>query len=222
MKELFRFLSGLEQNNNREWFSEHKDEYMRLKVRFEDNISHLLSLISTYDNELKNITAKDCTYRIYRDIRFSPDKTPYKTHISAFMTKHGRKLNRAGYYLQLQSGKSMLCGGLWFPDAPLLKALRRAVYDNADELMGIMRRSEMQRLYPDFDYESSLKKIPSGFSADFPYPDLLKLKNFGVMYKVTDDYFYDKDWVEKVANDFRPIKEMNDFLNYTVDELNNR
>lgn len=221
MKELFKFLTELAQNNNREWFLEHKAEYQKLKAAFEDDVSKIIALIATYDDELKNVSAKDCTYRIYRDIRFSPDKTPYKTFISAFMTKNGRKLNRAGYYLHIEPGKSMLCGGLWFPDAPLLKAVRRAVYDNADELMEIMHRPEMHRLFPDLEHESSLKKVPAGFSKDFQYPELLKLKDFGVMYYPSDEYFYDKEWTKKVAEDFRPVKELNDFFNYTVDELHN-
>ena len=121
------FNRNLKLNNNREWFYAHKQEYDILRGNFENDISKLLALMSMYDDELKNLTPKDCIYRIYRDIRFSEDKTPYKTHFGVFMTKYGRKLNRAGYYLHIEPGGSMLCAGLWFPDPALLKAVRKEI-----------------------------------------------------------------------------------------------
>lgn len=222
MKQLFKYLENLKRNNNREWFAEHRQEYDTLRMRFEDDISKLLVLMSMYDDELKNLTPKDCIYRIYRDIRFSEDKTPYKTHFGVLMTKYGRKLNRAGYYLHIEPGASMLCAGLWFPDPALLKAVRKEICDNAEELVEIMENPEIKRIYGSFDKEKSLKKIPNGYPKDFPYPELLKLKNFGIVYEAKNDFFYDRNWVEKVSEYFRPAKTMNDFFNFTADEMFNR
>lgn len=222
MKQLFKYLENLKRNNNREWFAEHRQEYDTLRMRFEGDISKLLVLMSMYDDELKNLTPKDCIYRIYRDIRFSEDKTPYKTHFGVLMTKYGRKLNRAGYYLHIEPGASMLCAGLWFPDPALLKAVRKEICDNAEELVEIMENPEIKRIYGSFDKEKSLKKIPNGYPKDFPYPELLKLKNFGIVYEAKNDFFYDRNWVEKVSEYFRPAKAMNDFFNFTADEMFNR
>lgn len=222
MEELFKYLRNLKLNNNREWFYAHKQEYDKLRGNFENDISKLLALMSMYDDELKNLTPKDCIYRIYRDIRFSEDKTPYKTHFGVFMTKYGRKLNRAGYYLHIEPGGSMLCAGLWFPDPALLKAVRKEICDNAEELLEIMANPALKKTYGGFDRENTLKKVPNGYPKDFPYPELLKLKSFGVVYKAKDDFFYDRKWIEKVAEYFRPAKAMNDFFNYTADEMYNR
>lgn len=222
MKRLFKYLEELKRNNNREWFAEHKQEYDILRSRFENDISVLLSFMSMYDDELKNLTPANCIYRIYRDIRFSEDKTPYKTHFGVLMTKYGRKLNRAGYYLHVEPGNSMLCAGLWFPDPALLKAVRREICDNAEELVKIMEAPDLKRIYGGFDKEKMLTRIPNGYPKDFEYPDLLKLKSFGVVYEAKDDFFYDRNWPEKVSIYFRPAKAMNDFFNYTADELYNK
>ena len=222
MKELFKYLKALKLNNNRDWFAEHKQEYAALREKFGNDISRLLALMSVYDEELKNLTPKDCIYRIYRDIRFSEDKTPYKTHFGVLMTKYGRKLNRAGYYLHVEPGGSMLCAGLWFPDPALLKAVRKEICDNYEELMEIMDNPGIKEIYGSFDTENSLKRVPNGYPKDFPYPELLKLKNFGIVCRLNDSFFYDRNWAEKVSEYFRPAKPMNDFFNFIADEMYNR
>ena len=112
MKDILTYLTRLRENNNREWFQAHKEEYDRLRPIFIDKVQQLIDRIAQFDDEIAGLEAKSCMYRIYRDIRFSPDKTPYKTYMSAYMAKGGRKSLRAGYYFHLEPGNCMISGGM--------------------------------------------------------------------------------------------------------------
>ena len=129
MKDILDFLTELRQHNNRDWFNERKDRFYELRATFLNRVDELIRLISVFDEEISGLEAKDCVYRIYRDTRFSPDKTPYKTFFSAYIaSKGGKKSLRAGYYLHLEPGNCLLGGGVWCPESKLLKELREAVY----------------------------------------------------------------------------------------------
>ena len=140
MKAIFDFLRKLRDNNDREWFNAHKPEYLELKDRFEKWVSELIERTADFDEEVRGLAAKDCVYRIYRDTRFSPDKTPYKTHFGAYIASPGgRNSNRAGYYVHLEPDGSLLGGGLYCPDPALLKRLRQDIYDNIEEFTSILQ-----------------------------------------------------------------------------------
>lgn len=124
MKEILDYLSRLRENNNREWFQAHKEEYDRLRPLFVEKIQELIQQISQFDEDIVGLEAKNCMYRIYRDIRFSPDKTPYKSYMSAYMAKGGRKSLRAGYYFHFEPGNCLLSGGVWCPEPKLPSTMR--------------------------------------------------------------------------------------------------
>lgn len=214
----FKFLSELKHNNNRDWFMQNKSDYDIIRVEFENDVERLIAQISEYDDELRGVGVKQCVYRIYRDMRFSFDKTPYKTNMGAFMTRFGKKLDRAGYYLHIEPDKSMICAGLWFPSPALLKAQRRAIYDNIDEFNEIINEKSFIENFGGLNFENSLKKLPLGFNKEFEFPELLKLKDFGVVKYLPDSFFFKKDWIDEVALLFKSVKPLNDFLNYTIDE----
>ena len=216
--DTFKFLSELSINNNREWFALNKHRFVNIKTEFEDDIRDLLSNMSAFDDELRGLSVERCVYRIYRDMRFSFDKTPYKTNFGAFMTKFGKKLDRAGYYLHIEPGKSMICAGLWFPSSALLKAERRAIYDNIEEFRDIINDKNFIECFGGLNFENSLKKLPLGFDKSFEYPELLKLKDFGVVKYMPDKFFFEKDWIDKVCKYFSYTKPLNDFLNFIIDE----
>ena len=176
MKEILTYLSQLRENNNREWFQAHKEEYDRLRPLFIEKVQQLIDRISRFDHEIAGLDAKSCLYRIYRDIRFSPDKTPYKSYMSAYIAKGGRKSLRAGYYFHLEPGGSMLSGGVWCPEPKLLKALRQAVYDNYDELQEIVGNRRFRTLYHDWEGET-LKIVPRPFPRDCEQAEWLKRKD---------------------------------------------
>lgn len=218
MKEILTYLSQLRENNNREWFQAHKEEYDRLRPIFIEKVQQLIDRISRFDHEIAGLDAKSCLYRIYRDIRFSPDKTPYKSYMSAYIAKGGRKSLRAGYYFHLEPGGSMLSGGVWCPEPKLLKALRQAVYDNYDELQEIVGNRRFRTLYHDWEGET-LKIVPRPFPRDCEQAEWLKRKDYVVVNHKPDSFFDDPDWVEKTAREFQIMKPLNDFFNYTIDEV---
>ena len=218
-KETFKFLKEIKLNNNREWFLQHKSEYEAIRKDFECDIENIINQISLFDNELSGVRMKQCVYRIYKDMRFSSDKTPYKTNLGAFMTKFGKKLDRAGYYLHIEPGCSMICAGLWFPSPALLKAQRRAIYENIDEFNDIINEKSFTENFGSLNFENSLKKLPIGFDKDFEFPELLKLKDFGVVKYLPDDFFFKNNWIDEVATLYKSTKPLNNFLNYTIDEI---
>lgn len=218
MEQILSFLQALKQHNNREWFNQHKDEYSVLRLQFEEYVDELIQRMLSYDEELTGLQAKDCLYRIYRDIRFSYDKTPYKTHFAAYLAKGGRKSPRGGYYLHIEPGNCLLSGGVWSPEPKLLRLLRQAVFDNFEEFRDIMENPAFKSLYPGLDGEK-LKTVPRPFPKDSPASTYLKYKDFVVLARVPERYFFDKNWKQNVVTDFRKLIPFNRFLNYTVDEF---
>lgn len=133
MHDTYEFLKLLAVNNNREWFNANKAEYQELRKAWENDISRLLSLMGEYDESLRGLQVKDCAYRIYRDVRFSADKSPYKTYFSAVLGKKGRKCIQAACYLHMAPGESGLHAGIWWPENEILSRLRSEIDANADE-----------------------------------------------------------------------------------------
>jgi uncharacterized protein (TIGR02453 family) len=138
MKEVLQFLRELEVNNNRAWFEENKKRYLAVKALHEAFVAELIHGVGLFDPEVAGLEVKDTVFRIYRDVRFSPDKSPYKTHIGAYLARGGRKSPRGGYYVHLEPGHSFFSGGIWCPEAPLLRALREDVFNSVEEFKAII------------------------------------------------------------------------------------
>lgn len=218
VKDILAFLQELRENNNREWFTANKPRYQSLKQEFEALVDVLIGKIALWDEEVKGLSAKDCVYRIYRDIRFSPDKTSYKTHMGAYICGfRGRNSGRCGYYFHLEPGGSVLGGGCYCPEPALLKRLRRDIYDNIEEFTSIIRDPEFAAEFPEIDSDGKLKKVPAPFPADFPEADLLKYKHYDVISVKPDAWVESEDLSEKVDVVFRKMYKFNRFLNYTID-----
>ncbi|MDH6356331.1 DUF2461 domain-containing protein [Parabacteroides sp. PF5-9] len=215
--EIFQFLRELSENNNRPWFQENKERYETLRKVFIHEVQKLVDKISLFDPEVAGLEAKDCLYRIYRDIRFSPDKTPYKNYFSAYIAKGGRKSEYGGYYVHLQPDNCLLSGGIWCPPSKLLKMLRQDIYDQIEEFTGIIEKPSFKAVYPKIEGEM-LSRMPVGFPADSPYGYILKHKDFTVVSYKPDDYFKQVDWIDRAVEDFKELQPYNRFLNYTVDE----
>lgn len=217
MTELYAFLDELAVNNNREWFAAHKAEYERLRRGWTAEVQKLIDLMAQYDHSLAYVDAKDCLYRIYRDTRFSPDKTPYKSYFSALISPTGRHCDRACYYIHIGAEESAIYGGVWCPESKMLKKLRRAIVDNVEEFRSITETPEIEREFPGW-YGTKLKTAPKGYDRDHPDIDLLRLTEYGKGH-LFDRSFFDRDnWQQDVADLFALLKPMNDFLNYSIDE----
>ena len=215
---IFQFLKELSLNNNREWFNEHKDDYLKAQTEFENLLTAIIQRISLFDDEIVGIQAKDCTYRIYRDVRFSQDKSPYKLHFGGYINGKGKKSEHCGYYVHLQLGYCMLAGGSLCPPPNILKALRQSVYDNIDEYRSIVEDPAFNKYFPVIG-ENFLKTAPKGFPKDFKYIDYLKPKEFICSYQVPDEFFLDEKMLDNVADAFKQLKRFSDFTNYTIDEF---
>ena len=205
-------------NNNRPWFQENKPRYEVLRQAFIDEVQQLINRIALFDSEIAGLEAKSCLFRIYRDIRFSPDKTPYKRHFSAYIARGGRSSEWGGYYFHLEPGNCMISGGVWCPEPKLLKALRQAIYDNLDEWNSIVEAPAFKETYPVFDGEV-LKTVPRPFPKEGAHARWMMRKDYTVVCHLPDEFLLQQEWVEAVAQKLLLLKPLNDFLNYTVDEL---
>lgn len=219
MKELFKFLKELRENNDREWFKANKDRYDVLHKEFIGVVEQLIHRIAAFDPEIGGLEAKSCVYRIYRDIRFSSDKTPYKTHFGAYMTGFGGRTSPyGGYYLHIEPDNSLVSGGVWCPDPKMLKQLRQDIYNNIEEFVGLLEDKKFKKTFGELEGEM-LKRMPDGFPKDCAYDYILKHKYFVVSSPKPEKFFYSKDWMDEVVDEFRILHPFNKFLNYTIGEF---
>ena len=217
---IFSFLKDVAAHNNREWFAAHKEEYEAARAAFEEMVQALILRIAVFDGSVAHLSVKDCTYRFYRDTRFSEDKSPFKRHFGAYVNACGKKSWHSGYYFHLQPGACMLAGGSWCLPSPILKAVRQSIVDETDEFRSIVEAEGFKALFPVIG-ETRLKTLPKGFPKDYPYPDYLRPKDYSVAHAVPDDFFRGGDWLERAAQVFQQMKPFNDFVNYAIDECEN-
>lgn len=219
MKKILSFLTDLSRHNDREWFTANKDRYLEAHHRFEAFTAEYIRRLAELEPALAGLTPKDCIWRIYRDVRFSTDKRPYKEWFGAFpAVKGGKKSMRGGYYIHLQPGHCMFAGGIWCPNPDLLKALRTEIEANYDEVESIMAAPSWQRYFGDFDTDYMLKKVPAGFDPDFVHADWLKRKAYTFSTPLTDSEVCAPDFMDRLIEIAAAGKPMNDFLNYTFEE----
>ncbi len=214
---ILGFLEAVAAHNDRAWFAAHRAWYEEARGFFEEMVQQLLLRIAAFDESVAHLAVGDCTYRFYRDTRFSPDKSPYKRHFGAYVNACGKKSWHSGYYFHLEPGNCMLAGGSWCLPAPVLKAVRRAVVDEIEEFRSIVEDETFRRTFPVIG-ETHLKTLPKGFPKDFPYPDYLRPKDYSISHHVEDGFFRRGDWLDRTEDVFRLMKPFNDFVNYTIDE----
>lgn len=208
MEEILIFLRELKDNNNREWFEDNRVRYKALQEQYNDFIEQLIEGIALFDPLVKNLDVKQCTYRIYRDVRFSPNKEPYKTHMGAYICPGGKKSGLAGYYFHLEDGKSLLAAGLHCPEPKVVKSIREEIADNYEAFASSIAKAKGFTI----DESSKLQRVPRGFASDQPFSDHLKLKEFDLIKHID----INGDLLGKVLADFKQTKEFNDILNRAV------
>ena len=217
MQEVLNFLSELRINNNKEWFDQNRDRYeeSRKKVLFLTEL--VIHEVSKFDPEIGSLTAKDCVFRIFRDVRFSHDKTPYKINMGSFIARGGRKSMGAGYYLHIEPGGSFVGGGSYCPPADSLKALRTEIFDHPDDFKKLIYSDSFRRTYPEM-YDDKLKTPPKGFPKDFPNIDLLKYKSYAFTSRIDDSVVAGDAYVGKIIDAFKELAPVNRFLNTAIDK----
>jgi uncharacterized protein (TIGR02453 family) len=211
MKEIYDFLQNLEANNNREWFDKNRETFKKNWQKFHHFTEVLVNEIHSFDSEIGYIDPKDCLYRIYRDVRFSNDKSPYKTNFGTHICKNGRKSGNPGYYFHIQPGECFLSGGIYMPHPDVLKAIRNEIYYHTDDLLEIIEAPEFKKTFDFFD-EDKLKTNPKGFPKEFEHIDLLRHKSFAPFMKITEEQLFSPDILEFILEKYRMILPINQFL----------
>lgn len=217
METILSFLRQLENNNNKLWFDSHKNEYLSAKAHFNALVERLLYGISSFDPSIKGVGVNDCTYRIYKDMRFAKDGLPYKTHFGAFIVRGGRKSGYSGYYFHIGTGsgedypaRSFIAAGNYYTERKVLKILREDI-----ELGGGDFDRIIKDLHPSLslDQDQKLKRMPIGYSAETPYAEYIKLKNFCLSAPI-DDSDLDLDETMEV---FKSAKPFLDYINRAIE-----
>lgn len=208
----FDFLKKLTKNNNREWFNENKNLYTESQGNMIAFLEGLINEMGEFDQELAKIDAKKALFRIYRDTRFSKDKTPYKTNFGASLGM-GKGSQKGGYYLHTEPGKSFLAGGIYMPESSTLKKVRKEISLYGDDFIKILNNKDFKKFFPELDQADKLKKVPQGFEKEDPMGEFLKLKSFIVVYNLKDEEILDKNAVQNMTEIFKLMKPFNDFLN---------
>lgn len=212
MQKTFSFLKTIKSNNNKDWFDKNKDRYLEAKEEFEIFVDKLIKGTAKFDKKISSdMKAKDCVFRIYKDVRFSKDKTPYKNNFGASINPGGKKSLVAGYYLHLEPGASFLAGGVYMPQPDMLNAIRQEIDYNTDAFLKILKSASFKKFFKGLDEEDKLKTAPKGFEKDHPHIELLKNKHFIVTYPLSDKQLIDKTAETTILSGF---KAMQPFLEY--------
>lgn len=218
MKDIIEFLTLLRDNNNRDWFTANKDLYKATEKEFNTFIEKLIEGISRFDPTIKNLHAKDCTFRIYRDVRFSPNKEPYKAHMAAYICPKGKKSGLAGYYFHVEAPESdyigghLLAIGVHMPEPKALQSIREEILDHGDTFDKAIKKAKGFEL----DDSMKLKKAPKGFPEDSKYSEYMKLKSFSLCKFVSDDFLTDKNLLENCLSEFKKGLDFNNMLNRAI------
>jgi len=214
-KSTLDFLKKLKKNNNREWFNSNKQLYEDARYDFEKFAGELIDVITKFDKSLLGLDPKDCMFRIYRDVRFSKDKSPYKTNMGAVLYEGGRKSPKAGYYFHLSPGECFYAGGLYMPQPDQLTALRRAVYTKFGGFEKILKNKEFKKYFGDIEGEK-LKTTPKGFPKEHASSEYLKLKSYIAYSEVDDEKVLSKSILDYSSKVFKSMKPFIDFLNESI------
>jgi uncharacterized protein (TIGR02453 family) len=214
-KDTLQFLDDLKANNNRDWFLENKKRYEGVKKEYQQLVADLLDVMKPMDPSLEMLEVKNCTFRINRDIRFSKDKTPYKSHLGVWLSSGAKGLNRSGYYIHLEKGASFIAGGLYCPEAEDLKKMRKEIAYFHDDLEAILEEKNFKKEFKDFDRneKNTLKNPPRGYEKEHPAIDFLKLKSFESSQKIDFSEVTKKDFVTTMSKKLITLKPLNDFIN---------
>ena len=236
-KRILKFLRQVMANNNREWFQEHKKEYEAVKAEFERGVQQALERVVSFDPDISHVTVKDCTYRFYRDTRFSSDKSPYKNHLGAYINAKSKKALRGGYYMHLEPDHCLLAvGNYWLP-TNILTSCRNEMMANTDEWLRCVENEEFLKYFGSEEPSSTdsptdidswdqpqgfglakLKTCPSGFPKDWSHVNYLRLKDYCCWHAVSNTFFEGDDWLDEMERMFRAAKPMMDFMNSVIDD----
>lgn len=218
MESVLQFLTGLSENNTREWFQANKKAYdeSRRKVLFLTEV--LINEIRKFDPAVPVMNAGDCVFRIFRDVRFSNDKRPYKTNFGCFIAPGGRKSGNAGYYLHIEPGGAFAGGGIYMPENETLKTLREYISENGEEFLSIKNNHYFKEVYPEM-FDDKLKTAPKGYTTDHEFIEILKYKSYAFTHKLKDEEIISENFIHHILQYFNVLSPMNMYLNRALQKI---
>lgn len=211
------FLRLLKKNNNREWFNANKAKYETARQEFEVFVQDLIPSIGKFDKDIRGVEAKKCIFRIYRDVRFSKDKSPYKNHFGAFITYTGKNSNGPGYYFHIEPGNCFLAGGIYQPGGDKLNLIRKEIDFNLKDFKRILKHADFVKYFGGLSEMGKLKTAPKGFPGNHPAIELLKQKSYIVSHKISEKQVLSEDFLTYTLKTFRALRPLNKFLNTALD-----
>ena len=209
-KETLRFLENLKKNNNREWFNENKEKYLAANDNFLHFVQGVIDQAAKFDESLAGLSAKGTVFRIYRDIRFSKDKTPYKTGFGATLMGKTSMCGNAGYYLHLEPGNAFLAGGVHMPEPKEMKAIREAIKENGKKFLKIINDKTFRE---NFTLEGKkAEQVPRGFDTEDTMAEYLKYKELMAWHPVSDKEILSDGFADNCVRVFKAMMPFNQFL----------
>lgn len=199
-REGVAFLKRLKKNNNRDWFQEHKQEYEEsVKLPMQSLVAELHPFFSEFAPDY-DVHPKKSLFRIYRDVRFSSDKRPYKTHVAAHFVRRGKPkgFEGLGYYMHIEPGEVFLGAGIYMPSSDQLKKIRRTIAEQTDQFSKLLKNKSLKKIYGKIGGEK-LKRIPQGFDSEHPMSEWLKHKQFFVGISLPERKIYSKESAKEAA-----------------------
>lgn len=213
--ETLDFLQQLAENNNKPWFDAHKNQYQKVKTNYLEAATRLLYEMQRVDDSLSLLEPKDCLFRINRDIRFSHDKSPYKTHLGIVLTTGGKKSGLAAYYLHIQPGHAFIGGGIWMPENTTLAKIRKEIRWFNDDLSQILQNPDFTSVYGNLDADTGtvLTRPPRGYSDTDPGIEWIKLKSFTATAAITDEVLCSGEAQQVIVHAWKCLQPFIHFLN---------
>ena len=210
------FLKALKKNNNKPWFDKNREKYNAAKYNLEEFVALLLQKMVSFDEDMKELTAKNCTFRINRDVRFSKNKTPYKINLSASFNRGGKKSIYGGYYFHLQpGGNTFVGGGLWMPEPENLKKLRQEIDYCFPEFKKIIGAASFKKHYGELerDEKQMLVNVPKGYDKENPAAEYLRMKSFIATKNLSDEEILSPKLADEVIQSFKALMPLVKFIN---------
>ena len=215
MREILDFLQDLSQNNDRTWFEANRERYKHVKIRMDEVAEAFIAAMAEFDPTVEGVKAKDATYRIYRDTRFSKDKTPYKTWFGVYVCPRGKKSGLSGYYMHVEPDQNhyMLCTGAYCPTPGEIKSVREEIMTEGENFEATIKAAEGFEV----DWSSALKRMPQGWSAEDAHSEYYRLRNYLLVKMVDKEFVLREDFIERAAEQFSRTRQFNDTLNRAIE-----
>ena len=215
MKDIISFLEELAANNDRAWFEANRDRYKAVKSRMDAVAKDFIEAVAAFDPSVEGVQVKDATYRIYRDTRFTKDKSPYKTWFGVYVCPRGKRSGLSGYYMHVEPDQNhyMLCTGAYCPTAGEIKSVREEIMTEGDAFVETIRQAEGF----DIDWSTAYKRMPQGWSAEDPHSEYYRLRNFLLVKLIDRDFVLSDDFISRAADQMSRTRPFNDTLNRAIE-----